>query len=255
MISALLERVPTLILKILVGMCIYGQAVSHAQVLQFDPLVDMVHESTRSPLPVGISRAGSGFYVSTNGYAVTSSHNVLGCNKIDVSIESASQNRVAKLIGIDTRLDLALLKIEGGNVVSLQIDDGAFGQRANSAWRAFDSNPQDRSPGRFVPLIERGIGASAGVQILRYAPALSVGSSGGPIVNQYGEVRGVVTSRWLNKQDNTSEALAVSSKDLARFLSRFGVSYVRRLNASGSQSRVSDDQLRGYLIDVFCSSR
>lgn len=254
MITYILKCVLTSI-TILVSIFFSGYAVAQDQVLQFDALVDMVHQSTRQALPPEISRAGSGFYVSSDGYAVTSSHNVLGCNSIDVSTERLPQKHVAKLIGVDTRLDLALLKIGDTAGRVLRVDDGTNLRRTNSLWRAYDSNPEDNSPDRFVRLSERGFGASAGVQILRYAPALSIGSSGGPIVNQYGEVRGVIISRWVNQKDNTSETLAVSSMDLARFLGRFGISYRSSAKASERQSAFSDEQLRGYLLNVFCSSR
>ena len=55
--------------------------------------------------------AGSGFVVSSDGYIVTNNHVVDGATKVKVSFDDQEEID-AKIVGTDSRTDLALLKIE-----------------------------------------------------------------------------------------------------------------------------------------------
>jgi len=77
--------------------------------------------STRSDVPMGrrgtsqprtATTLGSGFFISSDGYAMTTSHLVRGGEKIEVTTDDG-RSYPAKLVGADPKTDLALLKIEG----------------------------------------------------------------------------------------------------------------------------------------------
>ncbi|MEH2499719.1 serine protease Do [Bradyrhizobium sp. AZCC 1678] len=74
--------------------------------------------SKRSDVPMGgrqprtATTLGSGFFISSDGYAMTTSHLVRGGEKIEV-ITDDGRSYPAKLVGADPKTDLALLKIEG----------------------------------------------------------------------------------------------------------------------------------------------
>ncbi|MEH2522531.1 MULTISPECIES: trypsin-like peptidase domain-containing protein [unclassified Bradyrhizobium] len=55
---------------------------------------------------------GSGFFISSDGYAMTTSHLVRGGEKIEVTTDDGNIYP-AKLVGADPKTDLALLKIDG----------------------------------------------------------------------------------------------------------------------------------------------
>src|SRR6266446_2197516 len=55
---------------------------------------------------------GSGFFISSDGYAVTNNHVVDGADKVEVTTD-AGKTYTAKVIGTDPRTDLALIKVEG----------------------------------------------------------------------------------------------------------------------------------------------
>ena len=57
---------------------------------------------------------GSGFFISSDGYAVTNNHVVDGAEKVEVTTD-AGKTYTAKVIGTDPRTDLALIKVEGGS--------------------------------------------------------------------------------------------------------------------------------------------
>jgi serine protease Do len=57
---------------------------------------------------------GSGFFISSDGYALTTSHLVRRSEKIEVTTDDG-RIYAANLVGADPKTDLALIKIEGGN--------------------------------------------------------------------------------------------------------------------------------------------
>src|SRR5438552_1551133 len=57
---------------------------------------------------------GSGFFISSDGYAVTNNHVVDGAEKVEVTTD-AGKTYTAKVIGTDPRTDLALIKVEDGS--------------------------------------------------------------------------------------------------------------------------------------------
>ena len=66
------------------------------------------------PRPHKATSLGSGFFISSDGYAITTNHVVERSEKIEVTTDDGSIYP-AKLVGADPKTDLALLKVEGGN--------------------------------------------------------------------------------------------------------------------------------------------
>ena len=62
----------------------------------------------------GMMGQGSGFFISSDGYAVTNNHVVEGADKVEVTTDEG-KTYTAKVIGTDSRTDLALIKVEGGS--------------------------------------------------------------------------------------------------------------------------------------------
>ena len=55
---------------------------------------------------------GSGFFISSDGYIVTNNHVVEHATDVTVTTEDG-KTLPAKVIGVDSKTDLALLKLEG----------------------------------------------------------------------------------------------------------------------------------------------
>ncbi|MEQ9126385.1 MAG: trypsin-like peptidase domain-containing protein [Alphaproteobacteria bacterium] len=62
----------------------------------------------RAPARVGL---GSGFFIDADGLIVTNNHVVAGAEKIVVTLQDGDKLD-AKLIGVDSRTDLALIKVD-----------------------------------------------------------------------------------------------------------------------------------------------
>ncbi|NEM19307.1 serine peptidase, partial [Escherichia coli] len=63
---------------------------------------------------------GSGFIISPDGYVMTNNHVIADADEIVVRLSDRSELK-AKLVGTDTRTDVALLKIDGKNLPTVKL--------------------------------------------------------------------------------------------------------------------------------------
>jgi serine protease Do len=135
---------------------------------------------------------GSGFIVSADGYILTNAHVVADADEVTVRMLDRREYP-AKVVGIDKRSDVAVLKIEGKQLPVVKIGD-----------------PQKLRPGEWVLAIgspftfentvTAGIVSATGrsmpgedglVPFIQTDVAVNPGNSGGPLFNLNGEVVGI----------------------------------------------------------------
>ena len=142
-----------------------------------------------------VMSAGSGFIISTDGYIVTNHHVVDQAEKITV-ILSNDQKLDAKLIGSDSRTDLALLKVESKKPLPFV----KFGDSNKS--RVGDIIITIGNPFGLGNTVTSGIISSQARDIntnsgnivdnfIQTDAAINQGNSGGPMFNMAGEVIGI----------------------------------------------------------------
>ena len=85
--------------------------------------------------PVPVEGAGSGFLIDTDGHILTNYHVVQGAQTIEVTLGDLTRYK-AKLIGEDTRNDIALIQIDTQGPQTHAFDAGRFAQSAGGAARA-----------------------------------------------------------------------------------------------------------------------
>ena len=148
-------------------------------------------------LPKGIdpfqerSSLGSGFIISNDGYVITNNHVVKDAEEIIVRLNDRRE-LVAKIIGIDERSDIAVLKIEGENFPMLKLGD-------SSNLKVGEWVLAIGSPFGFDYSVTQGIISAIGrslpnenyVPFIQTDVAINPGNSGGPLFNLDGNVIGV----------------------------------------------------------------
>ncbi len=137
--------------------------------------------------------AGSGFFISADGLALTNNHVVEGADTIHVQLADNTK-RKAKVVGLDAATDVALIKVEGGPFVPLPLGD-SDALRVGE-WVMAVGNPlrMDHTvtvgvvsaKGRALGLLERSF-----ENYIQTDAAINVGNSGGPLVNLRGEAVGI----------------------------------------------------------------
>jgi serine protease Do len=132
---------------------------------------------------------GSGFIITSDGYVLTNAHVVDGADEVYVTLTDKREFK-AKIIGVDKRSDVAVVKIDSNNLPRLTIGDpnkmrvgewviaigSPFG--LENTVTAGIISAKARDTGEYLPLIQTDV-------------AVNPGNSGGPLINMRGEVIGI----------------------------------------------------------------
>ena len=142
----------------------------------------------------GTMGQGSGFFISSDGYAVTNNHVVEGADKVEVTTD-AGKTYTAKVVGTDPRTDLALIKVEGSSDFSFA--KLSAGKARIGDWVLAVGNPFGLGgtvTAGIVSASGRDIGSGPYDDFIQIDAPVNKGNSGGPAFNMQGEVVGVNTA-------------------------------------------------------------
>jgi S1-C subfamily serine protease len=145
---------------------------------------------------VPVEGAGSGFLIDTDGHILTNNHVIQGAQTIEVILGDASHHK-AKLIGADTRNDIALIQIDakGHSLATLTLGDSRnllVGQRVLAIGNPFGF--QSTLTTGVVSSLGRTVQTSESTFIdeaIQTDASINRGNSGGPLLNSHGEVIGI----------------------------------------------------------------
>ncbi|MEO8016279.1 MAG: DegQ family serine endoprotease [Pseudomonadota bacterium] len=134
---------------------------------------------------------GSGFIVSADGYILTNAHVVADADDVTVRMTDRREYP-AKVVGIDKRTDVAVIKIEGKDLPVVRLGDP-------SKLRPGEWVLAIGSPFTFENSVTAGIVSATGrsmpgedlVPFIQTDVAVNPGNSGGPLFNLNGEVVGI----------------------------------------------------------------
>src|SRR5881296_1949627 len=137
---------------------------------------------------------GSGVIVTNEGHIITNNHVVDQVDEIEVQL-SDGRTKKARLVGADSQVDLAVLKIDDPGVKPLKLAD-------SDTVQAGDFVLAIGNPFGFEETVTDGIISSKGRpgrsdyfgDLLQTNAAINPGNSGGPLINLRGEVIGINTA-------------------------------------------------------------
>jgi len=138
-----------------------------------------------------MSATGSGFILESDGYIITNAHVVGEADSIIVKLADKREFQ-AKLLGIDKRTDVALLKINAKDLQAVKI-----GNPKNikvGEWVAAIGSPFGLENTMTVGVISakgRALPQENFVPFIQTDVAINPGNSGGPLFNTNGEVIGI----------------------------------------------------------------
>jgi serine protease Do len=152
---------------------------------------------------------GSGFLISPDGYVVTNHHVADKADEIEITFENEEKYK-AKIVGSDSRTDLALLKIDAKKKFPIWLEF------ADAAPRVGDWVLAVGNPFGLGGTVTAGIVSAAGRDIgsgpydfLQIDAAVNRGNSGGPSVNLDGKVVGVNTAIYSPSGGSVGIAFAI----------------------------------------------
>ena len=137
---------------------------------------------------------GSGFFISSDGYAVTNGHVVSDSETVEIQTDDEKTYK-AKVVGTDSKTDVALLKIDGRD--DFPYVAFAEGVPQIGDWVLAVGNPYGLGGTVTAGIISasgRDIGSSPYDDFIQIDAPVNKGNSGGPVFDENGRVVGVTTA-------------------------------------------------------------
>jgi serine protease Do len=145
----------------------------------------------RGPQDYKTQSLGSGFIISADGYILTNAHVVNDADEVLVKLTDKREFK-AKIIGIDRRTDVALLKIDANNLPRVVFGDPT--QLKVGEWVVAIGSPfglENTLTAGIVSAKGRALPQENYVPFIQTDVAINPGNSGGPLFNLKGEVVGI----------------------------------------------------------------
>lgn len=134
---------------------------------------------------------GSGFIVSPDGYVLTNAHVVDGASEVTVKLTDKRDFK-AKVVGVDKRTDVALLKIDASGLPFVKTGDAE--RTKVGEWVVAMGSPfgfENTVTAGIISAKARRLPDENYVPFIQTDVAINPGNSGGPLFNLAGEVIGI----------------------------------------------------------------
>jgi serine protease Do len=144
----------------------------------------------RSPHPP-IRGEGSGFIVSSDGYIMTNAHVVDKATEVTVRLTDRREF-TAKVVGIDERSDIAVLKVNAHDLPTVRLGDPQALKVGE--WVVAIGSPfgfENSVTAGIVSAKSRSLPGDAYTPFIQTDVPVNPGNSGGPLFNMQGEVVGI----------------------------------------------------------------
>ena len=179
-------------------------------------------EADRGDVSAVITRqrsVGSGFVIDPDGYIMTNAHVVSGAQHVQVivppanadgSLATALSSRMtvlpARIVGVTTEIDLAVLKVDGMKLPALPLATYSQVRQGETVF-AFGSPSSLRNTltHGLISAVARQTDPDSPLIYIQTDAPINPGNSGGPLVNTRGEVVGVNT--FILSQSGGNEGL------------------------------------------------
>ena len=203
-------------------------SVVQVQVTAYGPV-----ESSRGATSLVLGKQesiGSGVIIDPDGYIVTNAHVIRNANTVQVNLPAATNQEApdqsllsgrgrivdARVVGLDSGIDLALLKIESKGLRTLPISDYNKLRQGDVVF-AFGSPEglQDSVTMGVVSAAARQPDSDSPMVFIQSDASINPGSSGGPLVNVDGELVGINTYILTESGGNEGLGFAIPSAIVA----------------------------------------
>ena len=160
-----------------------------------DPLYEFFRRfgfgGPRGQSPPPARGEGSGFLISADGYLLTNAHVVDRAREVTIRLTDRREY-LARVIGVDDRTDVAVLKIDADQLPFVRIGNPA-GLQAGQ-WVVAIGSPfgfDNSVTAGIVSATARSLPGDAYTPFIQTDVAVNPGNSGGPLFNLQGEVVGI----------------------------------------------------------------
>ena len=169
--------------------------------------------------------SGTGFYVSSTGHIISNHHVVEGCNTVKLTFKGKEVS--ADVLAVDKMNDLAILKADltPSKIYAVANEDAALLEDIIIA-----GYPLGKKVSAAIKTSKGSITALAGYgdnySEFQTDAALNQGNSGGPIMDQKGNVVGVAVANYGKQSGVESFNFGIKSSTLKTFASANGLKFL-----------------------------
>ena len=160
---------------------------------------------------------GSGVIISQNGYIVTNNHVVEGADEIIVTLIGQDKEYTAKVIGLDPKTDLAVIKIEANKLEAAKFGNSEKLKEGDLVFAI--GNPfgvgGSVTQGIISALNKSGIGLNQYENFIQTDASINPGNSGGALVDSRGALIGINSAILSRSGGNNGIGFAIPSKMVA----------------------------------------
>ena len=161
---------------------------------------------------------GSGVIISKDGYIVTNNHVIDGADKIIVALPDSNKEYEAKVIGKDSKTDLAIVKISANDLPFLKFSSSNDLQVGDVVFAI--GNPfgvgESVTQGIISALNKSGIGINDYENFIQTDASINPGNSGGALVDSRGGLIGINTAILSRTGGNHGIGFAIPSEMVKR---------------------------------------
>nr|WP_086424927.1 Do family serine endopeptidase [Nitrospira cf. moscoviensis SBR1015] len=155
---------------------------------------------------------GSGVIISPDGYIVTNNHVIAQAREVNVTLPDKREFR-GKIIGVDPKSDLAVIKINAGHLPTVTWGDASslqVGEYVLAVGNPFGLN-STVTLGIVSAVGRSHMGITQYEDFIQTDAAINPGNSGGALVNTNGELVGINTAIFSQSGGYQGVGLAVSA--------------------------------------------
>lgn len=167
-------------------------------------------QTYRTEYPMQVYGTGSGIIMTSDGYIVTNAHVVSGATGGILVILDNDEEYEAEVVGIDEKTDVAVIKIDANNLTTAEFgssDQLVVGERIVAIGNPTGMNlagsvTQGIVSGlkRLITVTNEETGESIEMEAIQVDAAINPGNSGGALINKYGQVVGINSSKLSSTQ-------------------------------------------------------
>lgn len=167
-------------------------------------------QTYRTEYPMQVYGTGSGIIMSEDGYIVTNAHVVSGATGGILVILDNNEEYEAEVVGIDEKTDVAVIKIDASNLTAAEFgnsDELVVGERIVAIGNPTGMNlagsvTQGIVSGlkRLISVTNEETNETIEMEAIQVDAAINPGNSGGALINKYGQVVGINSSKLSSTQ-------------------------------------------------------
>jgi serine protease Do len=172
----------------------------------------------------------SGFIISADGFILTNAHVVADFDEVSVRLADVKREFKAKVVGVDKRTDVALLKVEARDLPTVTLGDSSKVEAGQ--WVAAIGSPfgfTNTITAGIVSATRRALPDESFVPFIQTDVAVNPGNSGGPLINLSGEVVGINSQIYSRTGGYMGVSFAIPIE--------VALDVARQLQASGKVTR------------------